>query len=311
MIYYINYPDIDKKKWDQCINESPNGLTYCYSWYLDIVAENWDALVNDDYSQIFPIVYNRKLGIKYIYNPPFTQQLGLFSKNNISQNDIFSFLNAIPHSFCYGDLNLNTDNNITEHPEYKIFNNTTCHLRVNNDIAINRKNYSDNTKRNIKKAISNNIKIVENIPPEDIITLFRKNKGITIPNLKEKDFLILKKLMQLCINKKLVKCWGAFTKYNELCAGAFFLISKNKSVFLFSGLNEQGKQNGAMPYLIDKYLESISGKIEIFDFEGSNNSNLTRFYKSFGSEVRTYQRITINHIPFILKPWFYLYKYLR
>ena len=70
-ITYVKRDDIDTAKWDSCIARSVNGIVYAYSWYLDIVAENWDALIGDDYQAVFPLPHNVKYGISYIY-----QQIG-------------------------------------------------------------------------------------------------------------------------------------------------------------------------------------------------------------------------------------------
>jgi hypothetical protein len=80
MINYIKHKDVDTEKWDRCIEQSVNGIIYAFSWYLDIVCDEWDALVDDDYESVFPLVKRKKFGINYIYPPFFTQQLGLFSK---------------------------------------------------------------------------------------------------------------------------------------------------------------------------------------------------------------------------------------
>jgi hypothetical protein len=79
LIFHKN-KTIDRKKWDDCIANSHNSLLYAYAWYLDIVAENWDAIVLGDYDAVMPLPYNRKLfGLKQVYQPFFAQQLGVFS----------------------------------------------------------------------------------------------------------------------------------------------------------------------------------------------------------------------------------------
>ncbi len=45
------------------MDEAFNGLIYAKSWYLDIVADQWDALVENDYEKIFPLVHRKKYGI--------------------------------------------------------------------------------------------------------------------------------------------------------------------------------------------------------------------------------------------------------
>ena len=107
-IEFLKRDDIDTTKWDNCIARSVNGIVYAYSWYLDIVAENWGALIADDYQAVFPLTYNKKYGISYIYQPLFTQQLGLFSVGSISHTLVSEFLQAIPSEFKFIAISLNT-----------------------------------------------------------------------------------------------------------------------------------------------------------------------------------------------------------
>ncbi|MBK8472915.1 MAG: hypothetical protein IPL33_12555 [Sphingobacteriales bacterium] len=54
-IRYVAHADIDRLRWDDAITRAANSLPYAYSWYLDIVAPHWDALVTDDYSAVMPL----------------------------------------------------------------------------------------------------------------------------------------------------------------------------------------------------------------------------------------------------------------
>jgi len=94
-IRHLTHKEINQKKWDTAIDQAVNGQSYAYAWYLDCVAENWDALVADDYAYIMPLPWNAKwLGVKQIYQPIFTQQLGIFGKEKPTKEIILSFLKA-------------------------------------------------------------------------------------------------------------------------------------------------------------------------------------------------------------------------
>ena len=59
-VSYLQNKDIDKIKWDKCIDTASNGLIYAYSFYLDTMAKHWDALVMNDYEAVMPITWNKK-----------------------------------------------------------------------------------------------------------------------------------------------------------------------------------------------------------------------------------------------------------
>ena len=74
-IQYILHRDINQQKWDACIAEASKGLVYSYSFYLDATAKNWDALILNDYEAVMPLTWNKKYGIYYLFQPPFTPSL--------------------------------------------------------------------------------------------------------------------------------------------------------------------------------------------------------------------------------------------
>jgi hypothetical protein len=60
LITYLKHTEIDKYKWDACITRASNSLVYAYSWFLDVVSPNWDALILDDYTAVMPITHRKK-----------------------------------------------------------------------------------------------------------------------------------------------------------------------------------------------------------------------------------------------------------
>ncbi|MDP3354122.1 MAG: hypothetical protein Q8S44_10335, partial [Flavobacteriaceae bacterium] len=67
MIYYVKRQNLDIEKYDTCIDRALNSRIYAYSWYLDIVADHWDALILNDYEAVMPLPWRSKYFIKYIY----------------------------------------------------------------------------------------------------------------------------------------------------------------------------------------------------------------------------------------------------
>ena len=108
-ISYLTYQQVDKKKWDDCIGSASNGLVYAYTFYLDTMAKNWDALVLNDYEAVMPLTWNKKYGVYYLYQPAFTASLGVFGKN-ITADTVAAFLKAVPARFRYWDIYLNYAN---------------------------------------------------------------------------------------------------------------------------------------------------------------------------------------------------------
>ncbi len=108
MIHYISHKDINKGKWDECIAHSENSLVYAMSWFLDVVSPKWDALIYGDYEAVMPLPVVKR-GIKYISQPVFTQQLGVFAPK-LGGVDIDKFMKAIPRKFLFVRMNINEKN---------------------------------------------------------------------------------------------------------------------------------------------------------------------------------------------------------
>ncbi|MCK4406152.1 MAG: GNAT family N-acetyltransferase [Bacteroidales bacterium] len=310
MIKHLTYQEINKSKWDECIKKSFNGIIYGYSWYLDIVCKHWEALVENDYERVFPLTTGKKFGINYLFQPFFTQQLGVFSKNILTVNIISKFLESIPAKYKFVEIFLNSLNKV-DPEKFNVTPQLNHELDLINSYRNISKKYSKNTKRNIKKAKGSGITIVKNIKPDEIIKIFRENRGKDIKTLKLKDYLVLKRLIYTCLYKGAAQIYGAYTKENELCAGAVFIKSNKKVIFLFSGTNTQARKFSAMSLLIDRFIEENSESHLTFDFDGSNNPNLARFYKSFGSNESTYLKLEINNLSWLARNSVKLIKRLR
>src|SRR6476646_3246826 len=97
--------DIDAGKWDSCIITSKANRIYAKHIYLQHVTDNWSGLVMDDYAAVMPVVWRKKWGIRYAYDAPFIQQLGLFGTYN--SQDLQQAIDTIMQYIKYGDLYFN------------------------------------------------------------------------------------------------------------------------------------------------------------------------------------------------------------
>jgi len=277
--FYANN-EINKQKWDSCIENSTKGLIYAYAWYLDIVSPNWSALIKEDYKTVFPLPIKKKLGISYISQPLFTQQLGLFSSEN--SNNANTFLKAIPKKVWIRSLQIHNqlDNSKTK---------DNFELDILADIDKIRKKYSQNVKRNLKKATQHNLQI-KKCESRALIELFKENKGKEVAELNIKAYSTLLELLDKIQQKEKGNCLGVY-KEGKLISAAFFTNCLKKSVFLFSASNKTAKEIGANHFLIDTYIENFKKDSLILDFEGSMIPSLARFYASFGAEKKCYYLI--------------------
>jgi len=277
VIKFLQHREIDKAKWDQRLETALISRIYAYSWYLDVVSPNWCALIEDDYESIFPIPIQERIGIFYISQPLFTQQLGLFSSED--SNNIDAFLRTIPKRIWIRSLQIH---NRLENA--KIKNN--FELDISPDIERIRKEYSQNVKRNLKKAKENNLEI-KACSNDLLIELFKQNKGKEVKELDKLAYVTLSQLLERIQQKEKGECLGVY-KEEKLISAAFFSNCLGRSVYLLSASNSSAREIGANHFLIDNYIAKYKKDSLILDFEGTMIPTLARFYASFGAEKRHY-----------------------
>ncbi len=299
MIRYLKHEEIDFVKWDAAVDTSANGMVYAKSWYLDIVSPGWDALTEDDYSAVFPLTWRKKYGIRYLHQPFFNQQLGVFSEEELTEERSDKFLFAIPNWFRLIEIQLNHANRISKNG-FRISERLTHHLDLNQPYESILKNYSDNLKRNLKRAQQNSLSITNDFEIKSLIDLFKSNRGKELETLKEKDFLTLQKIVEEGSKRNLISKVGVEID-SKLDAGAIFLQSNHEYIFLFSATGEKAKESGAMTFIINHFIQSHCPDNMQLDFEGSMDAGLARFYKSFGSKEVVYLQIRKNNLPLLLK----------
>jgi hypothetical protein len=295
MIQFIKHEDIDKTKWDLCIEQAVNSFVYGYSWYLDVLAPNWNALVLNDYDAVMPLTGNRKLFINYLYQPFFTQQLGVFSKNTLTQKQLSSFVEAIPSSYRFVDINLNDQNEITESP-YKIRKRKNYVLDLNHPHDVLTAQFDEHCQRNIKKSRKIS-QVIQPLDPAKAVAFYQKYKALNTSNVLPSDYENLLTVILRAAQKQLLLCRGVVDQDETLLAVGIFLLHKGRIIYLLGGASDEGREKRSMYYLFDDLILQFSGHPQLLDFEGSEIPGIARFFKGFGAEKRPYYKLHINRLP--------------
>ena len=279
MISFVKRAALDVEKYDSCIENSIQSRIYAFSWYLDIVADHWDVLVLNDYEAVMPLPWKQKFGLKYITQPYFCQQLGIFSVEKISKEIQLQFIKKIPLQFLKVALVLNSQNMLIGQQIKK-----NLFLQLNKNHELLRKKFSKGRKHAIKVAEKNQLMVAET----SIQSLIDIQKKLYQYEFSEKKLI---KLSKQVLQQNTGEVVGVF-KDEVLLGGAFFLFQKERIVYLFSAFTEKGRELQAASFLLNYMLKKNENSLLIFDFEGGNISNIATFYNSFGAEVETYSLVT-------------------
>ena len=298
MISFLENKDIDRSRWDTLVSQSPNGLIYSRSWFLDVVCEKWNALIEDDYLAVLPLPSRKKYGIEYAFQPFYANQFGIISRENVGEQKVNSFLQSIPEKFKYIDIMLNFQNKASA-SNYTVNERKAQFIQLGSPYDELKKKYDNNLKRNLSKAEKAGVTIQAGVSPEKVTEYFKEGRGKELGNFSSKDYLVLTNILREAIMKEMGFTLGAFLN-EELLAAAGFLSDDKRIIFVKGGSSGKGKELGAMHMIMNDVIKRYQDKNLLLDFGGSVVPSVARFYKSFGAEDYLYLHVKRNLLPFYL-----------
>ena len=303
MIRYLTHEQIDKRLWDETLSRCYNRLLYGYSWYLDEVCDEWDALVQNDYEAVMPLPRRKKYGLSYVYHPFFAQQLGIFSTNFLSGFTVNKFLQAVPDKFRVVDTQLNAACDPEEYHYGQIRSRKNHVLNLSVAYHTLQSGYNENTKRNLNKARSEGVHTQQIHHISEAVNFYVQHNGHRSPEVTATDYQRFERVLHELQRRDALYMLQATHQKDIVAVGIFGIDAEQRATYLMGTSSAEGKNKGAMPLLMDQFIQEHSGKVHILDFEGSDIEGIARFYKGFGAIEQRYYHYYSNRLPFYLK-WF-------
>ena len=283
--------EINLIKWDNCINNAHNGSIYGFSWYLDIVCENWQAMIQNDYEAVMPVLTKKKAGISYALPSPFASQLGVFSTEIIDQEMVNTFIRKVDDNYPLFTVNLNKFNRVAPHL-FRQHHQLTYEFDVIRDYDLIRENYSTRVQADLDKAAGEKITTVPGLTPKEFIR-FITDKGVfTSRQLSKARLNKLRMIIAFVIKHGLGEILSAYTRENNLCASILFLKSNRKINLLFSAATREGYDKKALELIIDHYLQKYAGKNLTISFEHLAVPDKVNVCKGFGATEYHYTTVS-------------------
>jgi hypothetical protein len=300
LIHNVLHKEINKQRWDQLIDRCVNRMPCAYSWWLDAVCPGWDALVRDDYAAVMPLTRNRRLGIDYLYQPYFTQQLGVFSPESPGSEEINLFLDAIPSSCRFVDIQLNTGNDPTNR-NFKYTSRKNCILDLSPSHIKLSAGYHRNCRRNILKAVHAGLSVKPGPDPSVFTRFIRRNLDRKLKNRGMNFYPTLREITRTTIQNGTGEILGVYNPGGELVAAGWFVTAAGWYTFLVCASAPSGKENQAMFLLVDHAIRGKAGTSLFFDFSGSNIPGIAYFNAGFGATEQLYPAVKRNLLPWPLR----------
>lgn len=295
------YDQIDKAKWDECVANSRNRLIYGFSFYLDNMAVNWDGLVLNDYEAVMPLPWKKKFQIKYMYQPSFVQQGGIFSHLVISPEITTSFIHLAAEHFSFAEITLNFGNDVRDLTgKVKLCERCNYVLQLENYQAIFQ-NYDYGFRKSLRRIKKFNLHYKKSDDYSFVISLFKELYGRRLPSFKVDDYNNFNSVCSFLQRKNKVITRLALNDEGNVIAALVLLEDGNRMYNLLSCITIAGKKVAANDFLYDNIIEEFSNKGVVLDLEGSDVKGIADYYKKLNPTMEPYFFLKYNKLHPVLK----------
>ena len=293
----VNRKEVDYKKWDKAVEDAVNSFPYGYSWYLNAVSEDWDAIIVNDYEYILPLPFERILGaIKYYKHPILIQQLGPFGKQIPDNQTLNAILEKLPLKAIR--LNLNFAENISFSKKHSFLNpvpriNQTISLEE--DLETIEKRFTNNPRRAIQSKLKNFGELEQVNNPKLVLDFVYGLKGKAMGFNKTQ----YNKALQLFLTAKEKESIQFFQlkniNTNKIVVMGALLIGSDRIINFFYTSIKGTENYGAASIYIYKLIKKFKTNKKILDLDGSEIPGINQFFSSFGSQTSYYTSIDKMH----------------
>ncbi len=284
-------------------------VPYAYSWWLAATAGRWDAVVEVEdntevYLSLFPLPIKRRPWGREVYQPPFTQQLGLLITAGSRHRHVLDYLTLVTGRFARFYLQLHTGLELASAPAgFHLTQRQTYQLSLAPHYPALLAGFEADYRRRLRRNQEHETPLVvtPTLSAEALITLFQTEAAGQAAGLKPQAYDRLKKLLAELQTRgmgQVLEVRGP--KTNELLAGAAFVTHPHRLIYLFAASSEMGRQVGAPLLLLNYIIQQHAGtRGLLLDFEGGMIPSIARFFANFGAAAVPYVALSQTR-----KPWY-------
>ena len=301
--------EVQKDKWNDLIINSKEGNVYALYQFLMLCERDWKAVIlldKDTYFAGIPVQFKATFFYPHVYQDPFARELGLYCQVDVDFSVLAQMLFlAFSEYKLVSGYSFNVDNTpFVEQqriiPHQNLSQNTTYYLNLNRPYTEVKAAYSTNRKRDLKKAEQQELLINTSADFGALVSIFRSFTAKKVVGFEDYQYEILARLYGRLIKDGIGELYHVLYE-GEVISAVFIARFRNKIVYLFGAHSEKAFEVRSSTLVLDHIIKKYSGQDYIFDFEGSDDPDLARYYSSFGSEKRYFYRYEKNELPPIIQ----------
>ncbi len=305
MLHLLPHTAFSLSRWDTFIAASPQRVVYAYSWYLEVVSPQWQALVLEEegiWKAVMPLPIQPKWGLNVVKQPFYCQFLEIFTAPSVEPTSVQNaFLETISTHFRYVSSYSGRFLGEQFPPQFEHQHYYTHLFPLDAPYPTLRQRYSPDRRMNLRRALNIGWELQKSQDLMPLITLFRAHHADHIPGgVAETAYELLQNITAALQNHQAARLVYAL-KDGNIETGALFAIHDQRIIYLFNAASPIGRKGNARTLLIDDLIQTYANSGYIFDFESPEKASIASFYASFGAKAERYSVLHYNNLPFPLK----------
>ncbi len=285
---------IDTERWDALVESDVDADIFSLSDYLDLTAENWCILVDENYTTGMALPFTNRLGVRTCYTPIFVRGVRWLGEKPENFNEIIAHLQI---EFPKGQLAV--------HGFSKRPLDTKWMFQVVDAASDHR--VSERGRRMLKKFSIAQFRVQDVTQAEDILKHIERELPKKIEEINAKSIQTLRALTQQFSTSNQFIGLEVFDKKNQSVGGILVLQNKGKLLYLKGAFEEQAKKQGAMYGAMYHAIQLAHAMNLSFDFGGSRVAGVRNFNLTLGGTDSFYEMLIWDKSPF----WFKLLKTVK
>lgn len=298
----------NKEQYRKLCNEQNDLPLFHKDWWLDTVCEDWDVAIarnGDHISGVWPYSIERKIGVTIYRTPVLTPYLGPYifypadlkktKRDNFEHETVNALLEQMQAAQVMA-IALSPGHKqagLYKSKGFSINTRQTFLMPLQEDEPAIFSRLHEDYRRNIRKAeaeleIATDAAALPQLWEYQKATLDRKDVGVHFSPAK------LQALFDAC--KANLRCYLWVARKDGVIQAILWHVWDNERAYYLAGAkNPNAKDNRAMTALIWKAIsESKKMGKQYFDFEGSMDPGVEKFFRNFGGERELYLTIQKN-----------------
>lgn len=257
----LHSTDIDPKLWDTTVENSINGSVFSYSWYLNSLYPKWDALIDPNYTLLFPLPYEEKYGYKIISISPLHFFQGIISNRLIKPGYINELIHSLPSNYKFfnytcNKYNIPAQSNGKRDILFKKFYEKDLIRNYDHNSEV----YSEAFKSELKQIEEMKMTVTGGVQLMDTLQLHINNKALSSCQLDDEGVKKLRQVAVSCLRLGAGEIVGAYDSLNELAVSVLFVSSHNKAYPIFYAQNKIASKTRIIELIFDHFIKKHSEK---------------------------------------------------